>query len=435
MLHGRRNLKKMSSNAALPPSGLKCIGIVSDHDESVWSLAWHPVYPSLLVSCSSDKTVRVYFAKRKDDAVMVKCLDILENQHNRTIRRVGWSLPSGNALAMASFDGTSSIWILLKNKWNSLLNSLEDEYSKWVPTMETKKDSGSSTTRLLKCVSTLEGHENEVKSVAWNYSHLDKQNSKEMDQSDDSEASADCGLLATCGRDKTVWIWEAIDKVGFSDFDCNSVCSGHTQDVKFVAFHPLTRPDMPSLLFSASYDNTIRVWKEGGNEDVSQGDEWACIGILRGHTSTVWSLAFEPSQEGDVQQDYPQYMISVGDDKNVIVWREDVVGNYLDMNYTQIQTISDVHTRTIYYVDWCTYRDPNIRGGQLVSLVATVGGDNTLAVFEWNRDKRELTLLKKVTNAHDSDINCCVWNKHEFGLLATSSDDGIVKLWRFELGQ
>ncbi|KAL9654659.1 hypothetical protein ABK040_006721 [Willaertia magna] len=383
---------------------LTLLQTLSDHEDTVWSIAWHPKYPTLFASCGSDKTLKLF--QYDSNRNSFQCIDNYEGNHNRTIRRVAWSLPNGNALACSSFDGTASVWVLSKNKLGNVQQ--QQQFPNIVNNNIVNKNQGNLSYNVLKCVSTLEGHENEVKAVAWH-------NSKNKDEMDGT-------LLATCGRDKTVWIWDAIDQITFNDFDCISVCSGHTQDVKYVLFHP--NSSYP-LLFSTSYDDTIRVWKE-----VEDG-EWLCVNILRGHSGTVWCLAFEPIYQNEVQ-----YLVSVGEE--IILWKEEKLSNDDDMQdeelsnlkYTQLQLINDVHERTIYFVDWCTYQHPT-NNNEIVSLVAIVSGDNSISIFEFSRSEEKLKLLTKVEKAHDSDINACCWNPHFFGLLSTCSDDGTIKLWKF----
>ena len=59
--------------------------------------------------------------------------------------------------------------------------------------------------------------------------------------------------MATCSRDKTVWIWEIEDD---DEFECVSVLNGHTADVKSVVWQPNSLK-----LFSCGYDDDIRQWE------------------------------------------------------------------------------------------------------------------------------------------------------------------------------
>lgn len=210
----------------------------------------------------------------------------------------------------------------------------------------------------------LDGHESEVKSVAW---------------------SSGGNLLATCSRDKSVWIWE---EVGEDDYETIAVMQEHEGDVKCVAWHP-----EEELLASASYDDDVRLWRE----DV---DDWGCCGVLKGHESTVWCVGWEkgvPRIFGDVehgQMDVREEwmkrreasgprLMSCSDDLSIRVWRrrprEKVQQSRLSIirsgsseeDWVEEVQLPKVHSRPIYAIAWS-------KSGRVVST----GGDGVIVVYE-----------------------------------------------------
>jgi WD40 repeat protein len=85
--------------------------------------------------------------------------------------------------------------------------------------------------------------------------------------------SPDSRRLASCGKDRTVRVWQ------INSGACQ-VLLGHTDEVFAVAFHPDGR-----RLATAGQDRAIWLW------DLERGEE---VARLPGHTVYVWSLAFSP---------------------------------------------------------------------------------------------------------------------------------------------
>ena len=363
------------------------------HTDRVWHASWSPSGEAL-ATCSGDKTIRIWCEAPGSGWA---CVATLGGAASRTVRSCEWS-PCGRYLAAAGFDATTVIWAQA-----TTLGGLDDG------SRDGDLDCAWSS------LATLEGHENEVKCVAWNVSGT---------------------LLATCSRDKSVWVWEISDDAGP---ECVSVLHGHTHDVKFVVWHP-----SEDVLVSCSYDNTAKMWAE-------DDDDFNCITTLEGHSSTVWSGAFDATG---------RLLVTGSQDGSLIVWcastnRSKSSG---ECRWRPISSFSGAHASTVYSVHWSIHSNnivaasannsfyivnaPTVpAAGDSAAATEGAGVDDNVRSADGLDNLNGLragakkpgaclcTLVHRQQYAHASEINCARWHPLDPGVVVTAGDDGLVKIW------
>ncbi|KAK5138248.1 hypothetical protein LTR08_003309 [Meristemomyces frigidus] len=422
-----------------------------------WSSTPHPHLPIIATACS-DKTVRIYSLQTFQQQ------SIISGGHKRSIRSCAWKPNSRgeSVLATGSFDASAGIW----RRWEEgggkgEMAGGEDGEVDFTGGLAGGGDADQEDEEWRFAV-ILDGHDSEIKCLSF---------------------SPTSPLLATCSRDKSVWIWEELDD---DNFETVAVLQEHEGDVKCVAWHP-----SEELLASASYDDNIRLWRE----DV---DDWACCALMTGHSGTVWWVEFEDANNiyalgssdslSEEQKAYVQLRLKVGprliscsDDMTIRIWRRVAKDKPEQMNgqskapsiwknrdfeeeWVVEARLPQVHERPVYNVSWSR------KTGKVVST----GSDGKIVVYEerWRTAKEEdgdvvmsaqaaddavakqsngeegtgggLTewvAVAEVENAHDVfEINHVVWapradkgkRTEDEEIIVSTGDDGEVKVWTLD---
>uniref|UniRef100_A0A0V0J7M3 Probable cytosolic iron-sulfur protein assembly protein CIAO1 homolog n=1 Tax=Schistocephalus solidus TaxID=70667 RepID=A0A0V0J7M3_SCHSO len=335
---------------------------LAHHEERIWCVQWNHT-GSILASCGEDKSLCLWIWEDTSWKLSTSSTD----NHTKTIRTLAWS-PCDRYIATASFD--ASVVIMRVTKSESEID--------------------------LQSIAILEGHANEVKCVAWAISGH---------------------LLATCGRDKSVWVWEFDDE---EDCQCVSVLQPHSADVKSVFWHPIKE-----ILGSTSYDNTINLYKE-------ELDDWVVACKLVGHDSTVWKAQFSPSG---------LHLASASEDKTLRIWME--MPDSKSFHWVCCMTISDAHSAPVFDLAW----------SPCGCYLASCGGDDSICIFRSDLPSStcspdvicspSLTLWLHLRKAHSGDVNSVCWyptlqnpidnSKVLSYLLASGGDDRLVNIWSIPL--
>lgn len=159
------------------------------------------------------------------------------------------------------------------------------------------------------------------------------------------------------------------------------VLRGHTARMNRLVWSP-----DGSLLASASFDNTLRIW---------DADSGQLVRTLSGHVLPVYCAAWSP--DGRI-------LASGSNDTTVRIW---------DMASGQTLKVLEGHELGVYSLDW----SPDGR--------TIASGDIVATIIVWDAESGG---LRKTITDHEDDISSLAWSP-DGKFVASGSDDRTVRLW------
>ncbi|KAG0220037.1 hypothetical protein BGX31_011102 [Mortierella sp. GBA43] len=233
-------------------SDWECIGTLSKHEGTVWSIAYSPTSRQI-ASGGEDMVVRLW------DLDTRACCRLLSG-HDSDVMSVAFS-PRGEIIASASKDKTIRIWdTSTGDNIRTLTKHTGEVYCvAFSPDGSQIASSGDDCTVRLwnpstgDCVHILAGHSDNIDCVV--YSPRGSQ-------------------VASASDDKTVRLWDV------ENGSCLRILTGNTDGVNWVTYSP-----RGGHIATGCYDGMVRLWDE---------ETGGCIQTITGHNRSILSVVFSP---------------------------------------------------------------------------------------------------------------------------------------------
>ena len=288
-----------------------------------------------IVSCSDDKTVRIWNmadckykegvnynmpvgyvsftpVNNNNDMIITKSdgTIVLANVNSDLCRTINTDhkddyyttsssfSPDGESIVSNSTTGIIKIWNLMGdciktiNETSTMLGlsaSFSGDSKSIVSSSDDKtiKIWNADDAGVWKCIHTLTDHKGPVRSALF---------------------SPDGKFLVSSSDDKSIKIWNVDDAGSAGVWKCIHTLTGHTDRVTSASFSPNGK-----FLVSSSDDKSIKIWNV---DDAGSAGVWKCIHTLTGHTDRVTSASFSPNCKTIVSSSY---------DKTIKIWNVDVL--------------------------------------------------------------------------------------------------------------
>jgi len=344
------------------------------HTRQVHSIDFSPDGLTL-ASGSDDETIKLW------DVKTGRHLRTLEG-HTSWVRAVAFH-PDGQTIASGSYDQTVKLWNIHTGECSMTLPG----HTSWVRAVAfspegTVLGSGGGD-HLIKlwnintstCLADLPGHDAPIFGVAF-----------------DSTGQ----MLASASGDYTVKLWDVGDT---SNHQCLATLEGHTNEVYAVAFSPNSPEGLDGhILATTGQDQTIKLW------DIGDVKNSRCLSSLRGHTSWVWAVDFNP---------VGNLLLSGSADQTVKLW--------------DIQNVNEGKCVATWqgYTGWIRSVAFNSQGDRLASASA----DKVIRIWDVEAAK-----VLVVMEGHTDQVHSVAFSLDD-KILASAGWDGLAKIWDVQSGQ